>query len=392
MAAQAALLGGSAVWFTLSVVAVVDLTGRERYAGVFLAVFNLCVAASAILVGRLMDRSGRRIGLVLGHVLIGAGGAVGGLAVWTEHAWALFMAAVIFGAGLAGALLGRVAAADMYPTERRGRVVGVVVSAGTAGAIGGAPLVALIDAVASESLAWVTIPIFAALGVMAALALRPDPKDLAVNEQGAAPAAAARPLGELLQIPALRAAVAAIVVAQTAMAAVMGVTPVALDDYGVGAVGIAIVISVHIGGMYALGPFIGAALDRFGRRPGLLAGCGVSAAGAVVGSFSEQTVLVGVGMFLVGLGWALCYLGATSVVSDLTTPDERGGALGASDLFTSVAAAAGALGSGFVLEFSGLALVGIVMAALMVPVLLLVLPLREASPGRWAAPVADEPA
>jgi len=59
-----------------------------------------------------------------------------------------------------------------------------------------------------------------------------------------------------------------------------------------------------------------------------------------------------------------------------------------------VAAAAGVLASGFVLESSGLALVGITMAALMVPVVLLVLPLREAAPGRWRlgpAAILDEP-
>jgi MFS family permease len=396
MGAQGALLGASAVWFSLSVVAVADLTGRERWAGVFLAMFNLCVAGSAILVGRMMDRRGRRPGLVLGHVLLGVGGGAGGLAVWGDAVWGLFLSAVVFGAGLAAALLGRVAAADMVESARRGRVVGSVVAAGTLGAIGGAPLVAAVEHFAgSTTLAWATSPGFALAGVAAALALRPDPKELAVDDpvevRSTGPA---RPLRELVRIPPLRAAVAAIVVAHTSMVAVMGVTPVALDNEGFGATAIAVVISLHIAGMYALGPAIGAALDRYGRRPGLLAGCVTAAAGAVVGSFSGVLPLVAVGMVLVGLGWAACYLGATAVISDLTTAQERGSALGLSDLFTAVAAACGVLASGFVLEASGLGLVGIVMAALMFPVLLLVVPLREPAPGRWgtARPaVADHP-
>jgi MFS family permease len=394
MGAQAAMLGSTAVWFTLSVVAVTDLTGRERYAGVFLAMFNLCVAGSALLVGRLMDIRGRRVGLLLGYALLAVGGSAGGLAVWAESTWGLFLAATIFGAGMGATLLGRVAAADMYPSARRGRVVGVVVSAGTVGAVLGAPLVAGIDALGSELLAWVTIPFFATLGVIFTLRLRPDPLELAYVEAEEDTSRPARPLGELLAIRPLRAAIAAIVVAQTAMVAVMGVTPVALDDYGASAAAIAIVISLHIAGMYALGPVIGTLLDRFGRRPGLLAGAAISATGSIAGSFTEQTPLIAVGMFLVGVGWSLCYLGATAVVSDVTTADERGSALGATDLCTSVAAAAGVLASGFVLESSGLALVGIVMAALMVPVVLLVVPLREAGPGRWRlqpATVLDEP-
>ena len=394
MGAQAAMLGSTAVWFTLSVVAVTDLTGRERYAGVFLAMFNLCVAGSALLVGRLMDIRGRRVGLLLGYALLAVGGSAGGLAVWAESTWGLFLAATIFGAGMGATLLGRVAAADMYPSARRGRVVGVVVSAGTLGAVLGAPLVAGIGALGSELLAWVTIPFFATLGVIFTLRLRPDPLELAYVESEEDTSRPARPLGELLAIRPLRAAIAAIVVAQTAMVAVMGVTPVALDDYGASAAAIAIVISLHIAGMYALGPVIGTLLDRFGRRPGLLAGAAISATGSIAGSFTEQTPLIAVGMFLVGVGWSLCYLGATAVVSDVTTADERGSALGATDLCTSVAAAAGVLASGFVLESSGLALVGIVMAALMVPVVLLVVPLREAGPGRWRlqpATVLDEP-
>ena len=96
--------------------------------------------------------------------------------------------------------------------------------------------------------------------------------------------------------------------------------------------------------------------------------------------------LIGVGLFLVGLGWSACDLGATAAISDLTTPAERGGALGFTDLVTSLAAAVGALAGGFVLESSGIAVVGIAMAVLMIPALALVAPLREPSPGRWAVP------
>src|SRR4029453_18068129 len=116
MGAQAAMLGATAVWFTLAVVAVTDLTGRERYAGVFLAMLNLFIAGSALLVGRMMDRRGRRVGLLLGHVMLGIGGAAGGIAVWKESTWGLFLAAGVFGVGMGAALLGRVAAADMYPS------------------------------------------------------------------------------------------------------------------------------------------------------------------------------------------------------------------------------------------------------------------------------------
>jgi MFS family permease len=390
MGAQAALLATSATWFSLSVVAVVDLTGHDRYAGIFLALFNLCVAAGALATGRAMDRVGRRPGLAAGHLLLGLGGTVGAVAIWQSSTALLFVASVILGPGLGAALLNRVAVADMYPARMRGRVVGVVLSAGTVGAIAGAPVAAAIERVTgSKAIPWLMIPAFELIALAIVLALRPDTKELAVERDTPQDAGrTARSVRELVRVPPVRAAMAAIAVAQTAMVAVMGVTPVAISDEGGSTLAIAVVIGLHIGGMYALGPVIGSALDRYGRRPGLLAGCALSATGAIVGSFAHEIALVGIGMTLVGLGWAGCYVGATAVISDLTSAEERGSALGATDLVTSLAAAAGVLGSGFVLESAGLGLVGAVMAALMVPVALLVLPLRETAPGRWAIAAA----
>lgn len=395
--AQGALLAVSGIFFTLAVVAIVDLSGRERWAGVLLALFNLAAAVSALLVGRLMDRVGRRPGLAIGHLLYGLAGLAAAAAVAAGSPWGLLATAVPFGAGYGAAILGRVAVADMYPSEQRGRVVGILVAAGTLGAIGGPPVVAGIERLADSIVApWFLIPALEVVGLAAVLALRPDPRALAVGGQtpGSDPVRA-RPLRELLRVPPLRAAIVTIGVAQTSMVAVMGVAPIVIDAHGGGSLAIALVISVHMAGMFAVAPALGALLDRYGRRPGLLAGGAVCAAGALLGSFTHVTPLVGVGLFLVGLGWSACYLGATAAISDLTGAGERGGALGFTDLFTSLSSAVGALAGGFVLESAGIAVVGAAMAALMVPALLLVLPLREPVPGQWrvrAATIADEPA
>jgi MFS family permease len=285
----------------------------------------------------------------------------------------------------------------MYPSERRGRVVGILVAAGTVGAIAGPPLVAGIERLADWNAApWLLIPALELVGLALVLALRPDPRDLAVSELPASvtDAGRERSLRELLRVPPLRAAIVTMGVAQTSMVAVMGVAPVVIDQRGGSSLAIALVVSVHMAGMFALAPAIGVLLDRYGRRPGLLAGGTIAAAGALLGSFAHVTALVGVGMFLVGLGWLTCYLGSTAAISDLTQARERGGALGFTDLFTSLSAAVGGLAGGLVLESSGVAVVGVAMAALMVPALLLVLPLREPAPGRWrvgGATVAEEP-
>lgn len=392
VAAQATLNGIVATFFTLGVVAIVDLTGHERWGGIFLALYNVSAAVSALLTGRLMDRLGRRPGLAGGYAMLIACGIGGALAVHAGSTWALLAAAVPFGIGFGAAQLGRLAAADMVPSARRGRTIGFVVAAGTVGAIAGAPVAAGIErATGSGSLAWLVIPVLGALGLLAALSLRPDPRDLAYREPDEETGLPRRGLLELVRLPPFRAAVVAIGVAQASMVAVMGVAPVILDDYGASSFVIAIVIGVHMAGMFALAPFAGYLLDAYGRRPGLLAGAILAAAGALIGSFTEATALIGLGLFVVGLGWSACFLGATAVISDITRAEERGGALGFADLVTSASSAVGALAGGFVLEASGIAVVGVIMATLLVPVLMLVVPLREPSPGRWGA-VARAPA
>ena len=382
--AQAALMSAVPVVLVLGVVAVVDLTDQERWGGIYLAEFNLAAAVSAIVAGRLMDRVGRRPGLAAGYVLLGAGGVGSALAVASSSRVGLLAMAVPLGAGYGASQLGRVAVADMYPGEQRGRWIGILIAAGTVGAIGGPPVVAGIEAASGSDVApWFLIPAAALIGLLAVASLRPDPRKLAVVDRGADEDAPRRSPRELLALAPFRAAVVAVGIAQAAMVAVMGVTPVVLDERDAGALVISLVISVHVAGMFAVSPIVGYALDRYGRRLGLLAGAALSAGGALLGSFAEASILVGIGLFLVGLGWSACFLGATATISDVTASRERGGALGFNDLLASLSSAAGALAGGFLLEAAGIGVLGAVMAALMVPVVLLVLPLREPAPGRW---------
>jgi MFS family permease len=144
-------------------------------------------------------------------------------------------------------------------------------------------------------------------------------------------------------------------------------------------------ISLHVIGMFAFSPFIGAALDRWGRRPGLVAGALASAVGAVVAGTAASGPVVAGGLWLVGLGWSATYLGSTAVISDATSPAERAGALGLTDLVISACSAVGALGAGVVFEGAGFAVLGGLLALLVLTVVGGVV-LRAPVPDRSPAP------
>ena len=384
--AQAALWGVLAIWVSTSPAHVADLTGRRYWAGIAVAIYTLSAAAGALLGGRLMDRVGRRPGLAGGYSLIFAASVVMSLSdTWLGGVVAATVA-LGFGAGVAQ--LGRGAVAEMYPPENRARWVGVVLLAGTAGAVGGAPGTSLLASsfgeASHQAVVWLSAAGLGLIGLLCVAALRPDPRDLAVDVALPSGGGSRRGLGEMFRQPALRAALATVVVSQMAMTGIMGVASVVVHDHGGTTTASALVVSLHLGAMFAFSPLIGVFLDRMGRKRGLLAGGTVTIAGALIGAVAEGTVLFGVGLFLVGIGWSGAYLGATAVVSDVTTASERQGVLGVVDLVTHGGSTIGALAGGFLLDSGGLTALGLVMGAILVPALVLVVLLREPSPGRWA--------
>ena len=354
------------------------LTGREGAAGLLWGLYFLAAAGGAALIGRWMDRVGRRPGLILSYALVGGAAATAALSIRAGSFLGLLASTVPFGVALGGANLGRGAVADMYPAERRGRAVGILLAAGTIGAVGSPLLAALIEEAAGEGslLPWI-VPIagsVAAIGCV--LSVRPDPRDLAVVERSVSGTGGRTPR-ELLRVPMFRTAVLAGAVGQMAMVGVMGVTPTALDHAHHGGTTISLVISSHIAGMFAFAPLIGRWMDRAGRRAALVAGCVTSIVGALLAASEANALVIGAGLLAIGLGWSATFLGATAVISDITAPNERAGALGFTDLLISLTSAAAGLGGGIVLEAAGYGPLGVGLAVLVAAALLLVVRLRE---------------
>ena len=384
--AQAALWAVLAIWVATSPAHVADLAGEEYWAGISVAVYSLSAAAGALVGGRARDRVGRRPGLAGGYGLMLTSSIL--MAVSETSLGLVLAATVALGSGAGAAHLGRGAVAEMYRPESRARWTGIVLLAGTAGAIGGAPLVGLLASEFGDSAnvaVWGCSAVFATVGLASVARLRPDPRDLAVDPGGVAKGQARRSLRQMLGLPPLRAALATVAVSQTAMTGIMGVSSVVVMHHHQGtATASALVVSLHLGAMFAFSPLIGVFLDRRGRRPGLLLGGLVAIAGALLSAASDGTVLFGVGLFLVGIGWSGTYLGATAVITDVTMAGERQGVLGVADLVTQSASTLGALAGGFLLDTGGLNVLGLVMGAILLPALVMVAVLREPSPGRWA--------
>ena len=388
-ATQALAWAGAGVFATFGALSVEHLFGGEASVGFFIATFWVAAAIGAPVAGRLMDRFGRRPGLAAGHGLITVSGVAAAASIASGSGPALVASAIPMGLGASAALLARVAVADMHPPETRARAVGLMVAAGTIGALGGPILGAIVHGLAeargvAEPLGapWLLLPAFGLSSLLLIAMLRPDPRDLAVASR----TAVARPSAARVfrQRPGI-VAVATIGATQPVMSTFMGLSAVVLSGHGVREGAISAVVSGHLAGMLAFSPAIGAALDRWGRRRGLIVGLGVTAIGVPLTAIPTAAGPVGVGLFLVGVGWSVAYLGSTTVVSDLTEPAERAGALGLTDLVAAVASAVGVLGGAALLQATSFPTLAVVALVLLVIPGALLLRLREPAPGRWEA-------
>jgi len=361
---------GFSVLLIIGVPAAATITGHDWSSGIVWATAFAAGAFGAAGIGRWMDRVGRRPGLLAGYVITAAGAAGAAASIAAGSYPGLLASTVVFGVGTGAAGLARGAVADMYPPATRGRAVGILIAVGVVGAIGGPLLIPAVQSAAEgrggdpDVVPW-ALSIAGALAAAAiVVALRPDPRDLAHQEEDAGGVAAPpRSKAELFRIPAFRGALIAVAVSEMAMVAVMGVTPNALRHLGHGG-DTPWVISGHIAGMYAFAPVVGWLLDRWGRRAGLLLGLGITAAGAVIAATEASSGAVGAGLFAVGLGWSATFLAVTAVISDVTRADERAGALGFADLVVLGCSAAAALAGGAILEVGGYGAVGIAATVL----------------------------
>jgi MFS family permease len=374
---------GSIAAATVAAIVGVELSGITAMAGLPAAVVQIGIAVGALVWSRLSDRIGRRAALS-GALMTGALGAAASLVGVATGNFALVLVALfISGSGNAGVQLGRFVAAEVNPRARRGRAVATVVLGGTVGSVLGPMLVGPTGAFAA-SLGWSEIagPYLATgvgyllTAILLFAALRPEPKAIghaiAEEERGAVAHAPARTVARLLRDPAVRTAVACVVTAHMVMVGLMQMTSLHMHTHAHSLTSISIVFSSHTFGMFAFSVVSGWLTDRWGRRPVLASGAAILVVSCLMAPLSPQVFPLAVALFLLGLGWNLCYVAGTALLADALTPAEKGAMQGVNDLMVGGAAALATFLGGLVMAASGYAAMGLIGAALSAPLLIVV--------------------
>ncbi|GAA4850964.1 MFS transporter [Paenibacillus vulneris] len=378
---------GLAAGITVGALLAQEMLGVDGYAGVPSALFTLGSAAAALLVGRLSQRMGRRVGLAAGFLTGGIGALGVVLAAILHNVPLLFISLLVYGAGTATNLQARYAGTDLAPATQRAKAISAAMVFTTFGAVAGPNLVNVTGKVASSMGApALTGPFmlgaaaYILAGLVLLLFLRPDPlvvaKAIADVERlkAAQGSGASRHEAEpRVHKPGIIVGATVMVLTQIVMIAIMTMTPVHMKHHGHGLGEVGIVIGIHVAAMYLPSLVTGVLVDKFGRTMMSYASGVTLLLAGLVAAFApgDSMVLLILALALLGLGWNFGLISGTAAIVDATPPQIRAKTQGTIDVLIALAGASGGALSGMVVaqsSYSTLSLIGGILSLLLIPV------------------------
>ena len=380
--ATAQVLNGVGVAGTVAAgsLLVASITNSETLAGLAQTSSVLGAAALALPLARLTGRGGRRLALSVGLIAGVIGSLLAILGGSRENIYLMLTGTFLVGAASAAGYQARFAAIDLATNEKRAKQLSFVVWGSTIGAVSGPNLMEPSGNLAeSLGLPRLTGPylisaVTLALAVLVIqLFLRPDPYLTAAKDSGAATLPRVKTKVALKHIRSnARAsfAIASIAIGHIAMVAVMVMTPVHMAHVDVTLTIIGLVISVHVLGMYAFSPLVGALTDRLGRLRVIQIGVAILLSSALISGFAraDDAITLGIGLFLLGLGWSCTLIAGSALLTESVSPEFKSASQGASDLVMNLSGASGGAIAGVViatLSYGWLCLLSAIPVALL---------------------------
>lgn len=301
---------------------------------------TMCMTIPA---AQLMRRYGRRAGLSLGAVIYAAGGALGFVAILSASFSLFALSCILTGFAQSFIQYYRFAAADTAPEDFKSKAISLVLAGGVVAAIVGGELAKVSTELFMGYLYAGCYAVVVVLGLVALATLQGLRIPGLTAEQRAS---SGRPLHVIARQPVFLVAVLAAAIAYASMILVMTATPLAMTGHGFAFNQTATVIQWHILAMYAPSFFTGHLIQRFGVT------CIIALGGGLL-AISLTTNIVGIdffnfwtGLVALGLGWNFMFVGATALLTEAYTIEERAKTQAANEFIVFSTTAIAAFGSG----------------------------------------------
>ncbi len=299
----------------------------------------------------LMGRRGRKTGFITGIACAVLGALIGVWALFAGSFILLCIAHLALGAALACYQYFRFAAAETVSAEWQPVAISLMLTSGLIAAFVGPQMFILAkDALAPIPLAgaYVALAVLSLIGLVPlALTKLPAPTNSSpqsIKERFAS-------LSVLKRKP-VRLAVGLGAVSQGIMVFLMVPTPLAMIGCGFSEAVAGDVIRWHVVAMFAPSFFTGFLIKRFGVQPIAIIGLALLIVSSIAALSGLTSIHFYGSLVLLGIGWNFGFIGATTMLANSVSEDEKALVQGANDtmialLSTLCAFAAGAIIAGF---------------------------------------------
>jgi MFS family permease len=360
--ATAQVLSGVGVAGTVAAgsLLVSSITDSETLAGLAQTSAVLGAAALALPLARLTSKGGRRLALSVGYCAGVVGSVLAILGGAHRNIVVMLMGTFLVGAAAAAGYQARFAAIDLATNETGAKQLSFVVWGSTIGAVTGPNLMEpagnlaeFFDLPRLVGPYLISATTLALAAVVITIFLRPDPYLLANKNSVTSKqkGSTKKALSHIRQNPKALFAILSIAVGHVVMVSVMVMTPVHMAHVDVSLTIIGLVISVHVLGMYAFSPLVGSLSDRFGRVRVIQIGILTLLLSTVVSgkAQADDAYTLGVGLFLLGLGWSCTLIAGSAYLSESVSAEFRASSQGASDLVMNLSGAGGGALAGVII-------------------------------------------
>ena len=350
MVAQAVLGAQMPMLFILGGLAGQSLASNACLATLPISLIVLGSMLSATPMSAIMQRFGRRTGFMLGTLGGAAGAAVATLGLLNASFPLFLLGSLLTGIYMSSQGFFRFAAADTASEAFRPRAISFVMAAGLVSAVIGPQLVKvtsetmvvpfmgtyvaviLINLFGSGLFLWLDIP-------------RPAPADELTD--------AGRSRLEFLKTPRIAVAIIVAMVSYALMNLMMTSTPLAVVGCGYSQANASDVVMAHVLAMYAPSFVTGHLINRFGVEKIMGSGLAILAAAGLVGLSGVELENFFAALILLGIGWNFGFIGATTMLANSHTPEERGRAQGLNDMIVFGGVTMASLASGGLMNCAG---------------------------------------
>jgi MFS family permease len=300
----------------------------------------------------LMQKRGRRIGLMVGAAGGAMGASIAALGLLKSSFALLLIGSLISGIYMSAQGFYRFTVADSATDDSRPKAISYVMAGGLLSAIFGPQLNNLLqNSTAIQFLgSYLAIIILNIFGGFIFLALD-LPKVVASHADEIKEKVRTRI--EILKTPKIVAIMICGLVSYSLMNLVMTSTPLAVVGCGFTTTQANNVVSTHVLAMFIPSFFTGHLIARFGAEK-------IIATGLIILSFSGITAFLGVDLLnffvalaLLGVGWNFGFIGATTLISSTHNKSERGVVQGTNDLVIFGSVTVASLTSGGLMNCSG---------------------------------------